>query len=191
MVSNTCVCSPCVLTRGSFILENKAVVSPSCFCLPAGSFPATDHISSSCLWAGWGRLASLIHQVINCPFRWHELILRLCLSLLLNYCHSNWNSCTPPTSSCCSAAPQPKRLVFALPRSCTVAPSPSSESHLLTRETFNVVTSFWCSFKCYFRIPYLQMFKIIQPAKTFMEIIPFLCQICDIIENISALIAAG
>lgn len=49
VVSNTCACSPCVVTRGSFILENKAVVSPSCFCLPAGSFPATDHISSSCL----------------------------------------------------------------------------------------------------------------------------------------------
>lgn len=60
--------------------------------------------------------------------------------LLFNYCHSNWNSCTPPTSSCCSAAPQPKRLVFALPRSCMVAPSPSSESKLFTLETFGVVT---------------------------------------------------
>lgn len=57
--------SPRALTRGNFILGNKAVASPSCFCLPAGSFPATDHISSNCLSAGWGCLTSLIHQFLN------------------------------------------------------------------------------------------------------------------------------
>lgn len=41
---------------------------------------------------------------------------------------SNWSSCTPLISSCCSAAHQPRRPASALPRSSTAAPLPFSES---------------------------------------------------------------
>lgn len=62
-----------------------------------------------------------------CNWIFYAFYVSLCVSLLCFHCGSNWSSCTPPTSSYCSAVPQPRRLVFALLRNYTAAPSPSSE----------------------------------------------------------------
>lgn len=76
----------------------------------------------------WMLYCVIWYVLIPCP------LVSDILSSQWSHRNSNWNSCTPPTSSSCSAAPQPRKLVFALPRSYTAALLPSSELnfHYLT-----------------------------------------------------------